>query len=373
MCKRWRPGNLLPLLLCILLSACGSGQDTSDGKARGFADLGSAATGYRHARLGTTLQFPRDHGPHPGYRIEWWYLTANLHDDHGNRYGVQWTLFRQALAPPDNAPSKARDEVWQSDQMWMADVAISSPQGHFALERFARGGTDQAGVTAEPFSGWLDDWQLSATGQGFTPLQVQAAGTTRAGHELGYQLQLDAHGPLILQGDHGFSRKSPDGQGSYYYSQPFLTASGYLRIDGQNVAVQGRAWLDREWSSQLLGGDQNGWDWFSLHLEDGNRLMAFRLRGQRDFISGSWIAPDGTVTPLDGNQLSLKPLSTTRVAGRKLPLKWRITLPERQLRLTVKADYADQWMDTAFPYWEGAVEVSGDRAGEGYLEMTGYQ
>ncbi|RKR04288.1 putative secreted hydrolase [Kushneria sinocarnis] len=367
-----RARRLLPLLLCLLLGACNGGREEHEQTGQGFADLGSAASGYRHARPGQTLSFPRDHGPHPGYRIEWWYLTANLHDSDGHTYGVQWTLFRQALAPPGEHPPASATGAWQSDQMWMANAAISSPEGHFALERFARGGTGQAGVTAQPFSAWLDDWQLSATGENLTPMQVEAGGTTSSGRTLGYRLQLEASGPLVLQGDQGFSRKSPDGQGSYYYSQPFLEAEGQLRLDGKRVAVEGRAWLDREWSSQLLGGDQRGWDWFSLHLDDGSRLMAFRLRGARHFISGSWIAPDGTVTPLGGDRLSLEPLATSRVADRELPLKWRITLPGRSLELTVEAEYADQWMDTAFPYWEGAVKVSGDRAGEGYLEMTGY-
>src|ERR1700751_4949897 len=71
--------------------------------AQGFAGLGSSADGYDKVTPGKTFSFPADHGPHPGYRIEWWYVTANLFDASGVGYGAQWTLFRQAIAPGGNS------------------------------------------------------------------------------------------------------------------------------------------------------------------------------------------------------------------------------------------------------------------------------
>jgi len=144
--------------------------------------------------------------------------------------------------------------------------------------------------------------------------------------------------------------------------------------------VSGRAWLDREWSSQLLGPGQSGWDWFSLHLAGGAKLMAFRLRGAGrsggDYLSGSWIAADGTVTPLDGDALRLTPLTRQTVAGRELPTAWRVQVPAQALDVRVAAVHPDQWMATTFAYWEGMVRVTdtqdGTPRGVGYLEMTGY-
>ena len=46
------------------------------------------------------LEFPKDHGPHPGYRTEWWYYTGNLTSEKGNRYGFQFTIFRTQISPP---------------------------------------------------------------------------------------------------------------------------------------------------------------------------------------------------------------------------------------------------------------------------------
>ena len=353
----------------------------------GYAGLGDqAAAGFAEARPGSSLDFPADHGAHPDYRIEWWYLTANLESDDGRPFGVQWTLFRQALAPPGAVDFPNADSPWASRQLWMAHAALSTPRQHFEAERFARGMSlddtrGQAGVETAPFAAWLDDWTLAApadaasddasTDAALDQLRVRAAGENFA-----YDLTLDAQGPLVAHGAAGFSQKSADGQGSIYYSQPFYRVSGTLEVKGEPIMVSGRAWLDREWSSQLLGPGQQGWDWFSLHLDGGAKLMAFRLRGAGegggDYLSGSWISADGRVTPLGADTLRLTPQATREVAGRRLPTVWRLEVPGRDVDVTVRAVNPDQWMDTSFAYWEGMVSVAGSHAGVGYLEMTGY-
>ncbi len=346
-------------------------------QASDLAVLAQYAEGYAQARPGQALIFPRDHGPHPDYRIEWWYLTANLKDQAGNPYGAQWTLFRLAVQPPGTHELK---NAWQSDQVFMAHFAITTAEDHVSFQRYSRGGEHQgisrAGVKARPFSAWLDDWALQSTGADWFPMEVQA----RQG-EYALHFQLQAGGPLILQGDAGYSQKHPDGGGSFYYSQPFLKASGEITVDGQEIPVTGEAWLDREWSSQFLQGSQVGWDWFSLHLESGEKLMLFQLRQQtgmnrgENFVYGSLIAPGGGATRLDPDQIQLEILEQIVVAARVLPLHWRITLPQIGRNLDIRPLHPDQWMDVDFPYWEGAVIVSGsgpENRGQGYMELTGY-
>ena len=74
-------------------------------RAQGFAGLGADVGGFAQVVPGRAIVFPADHGPHPEFRVEWWYVTANLSDANGASYGVQWTLFRQAVRPA--APTKA--------------------------------------------------------------------------------------------------------------------------------------------------------------------------------------------------------------------------------------------------------------------------
>ncbi|NBR97112.1 MAG: hypothetical protein EBT48_05865 [Verrucomicrobia bacterium] len=43
--------------------------------------------------------FPRDHGAHPEFKTEWWYLTGNLDDENGNPYGYELTFHGCPLSP----------------------------------------------------------------------------------------------------------------------------------------------------------------------------------------------------------------------------------------------------------------------------------
>ncbi|MGE4533147.1 lipocalin-like domain-containing protein [Halomonas sp.] len=387
------PSPWQALLLAVLLGAfvtlAGCEKAPPERAGTGFAGLGESTAGFVQADADTPLRFPEDHGAHPDTRIEWWYLTANLEDEAGEPMGLQWTLFRQALVPPAERPAPT---PWAADQLWMGHMAVSRGERHAVAERFARshsaapsrGNTSQAGAEASPFRAWLDDWELAsavteAAGDTFEHLTLTAfEGEGEA--RLGYRLTLTAEGPLVRHGDDGFSQKAADGQGSHYYSQPFWRIEGEVTLGGESHAVSGRGWLDREWSSQLLSPDQAGWDWFSLHLDDGHRLMAFRLRGGGtdggDYRSGSWIAPDGTIRPLDPQALAMTPLATSPVAGREVPTRWRLAVPGEDLELVVEAPHAERWMTTTVPYWEGEVVARdpqrGERLGVGYLEMTGY-
>lgn len=335
--------------------------------AQGFAGLGTDSEGFSMPERGRVLAFPEDHGPHPDFRIEWWYLTANLQGADGRPYGLQWTLFR-AASTPETA------EGWSASQTYMGHAGLTTAERHYSAERFARGGIGQAGVTASPFAAWIDDWQMESRAapgaDALSALQVTARGL-----DFSYEIDLSASGPLVLHGDAGYSVKSASGQASYYYSQPFYELTGTITLPTGPVTVTGQAWLDREWSSQPLDPDQTGWDWLSMHFDDGSKLMGFRLRSRTTaaFNSATWIAPDGQATAYGDGVLVMTPQATHRVAGRDVPVDWRLQLAERDLDITVKALNPDSWMETLVPYWEGPVSATGSHPGKGYLEMTGYE
>jgi predicted secreted hydrolase len=329
--------------------------------AQGFSGLGTEAEGFVAPTPDPTFSFPTDHAAHPEYRIEWWYLTANLSSPDGTPYGLQWTLFRSALAPGEA-------EGWRSPQIWFAHAAVTTPDQHFATERFARGGIGQAGVNASPFRAWIDEWALE--GADFDNMTLTANGP-----DFGYDMSLKADGPLVFHGDKGYSLKSAEGQASYYYSQPFFQIDGTLQLPTGEIAVTGSAWLDREWSSQPLSEQQSGWDWFSLSFRDGSKMMGFQLR-QTDgsyYSSSTWIAHDGATKSYADGAFTAIPLANSSVDGRVLPTQWRVTLPDQGVDVFVTALNPNAWMGLSIPYWEGPVEVSGSHTGQGYLEMTGYE
>ncbi|MBY5869781.1 lipocalin-like domain-containing protein [Rhizobium leguminosarum] len=351
----------LASLLMAAAMICVSGQAL----AQGFAGLGSDAQGFAIPERGNGLSFPAAHGAHPDYRIEWWYVTANLNGDDGKQYGAQWTLFRSALAPGNKSG-------FADPQVWIGHAAITTRGHHYVAERLGRGGVGQAGVQATPFRAWIDDWRMEDTERSgsdtFGNLSASAGGP-----DFSYTLDLKANGPLVLQGDKGFSVKSANGQASYYYSQPFYEVAGTVTTSGSPVKVTGKAWLDREWSSQPLASNQTGWDWFSLHLNSGEKLMAFRLRDDKDgFISANWISADGRTTPLSKDDIQLQPTRNATVDGRQMPVEWRIRVPGKSLDITTRPLNDQSWMATSTPYWEGPINFTGSTSGVGYLEMTGY-
>jgi predicted secreted hydrolase len=335
--------------------------------AQGFAGLGETAEGFAPVVPGKVFGFPADHGPHPEFRVEWWYVTANLVDANGLPYGAQWTLFRQATKPG------VQLEGWANQQVWMAHAAVTRADTHRYGEIFARGGVGQAGVAAKPFRAWIDSWEMrgltAMDDNNIAPLELAASAA-----DFGYMLRLDADRPLVLQGDAGYSRKSERGQASYYYSQPYFKAAGRITIDDKPAEVTGQAWMDREWSSQPLASDQTGWDWFSLHLDSGDKLMLYRLRQKdgRNNLFGNWIARDGRSLEIASADNRMEPIASTDVGGRKLPTGWSIVIPAHGLRIETVPINARSWMGTSFPYWEGPIGFAGSHSGLGYLEMTGY-
>jgi len=354
--------NRLLMLLLLVLAGC----DQQAPPEQGFAGLGNQAEQFTPVTPGREFVFPAEHGPHPGFRIEWWYITANLKDEKGQDFGVQWTLFRNALR------AGAQGSGWNDGTIWMGHAAVTSASQHYAAERYARGGVEQAGVKLAPFSAWIDDWSMSSDTSATDPLaslQLQAKGA-----QFGYQLQLTSTKPLVLQGQQGFSQKSEQGQASYYYSQPYFQANGVLTIDGKRYQVSGPAWLDREWSSQPLTPNQTGWDWFSVHLDDGDELMLYRMRQKQGepYLTGTWISANGDTQQLHAKDISLEPLANTEVAGHKMPTRWSVKIPGKGLDIITEALNPKAWMDLQIPYWEGPITLSGSQKGVGYLEMTGY-
>ena len=325
------------------------------------------AADYAQVKPGKVFAFPADHGPHPEFRIEWWYVTANLKDGSGTPLGAQWTLFRQALAPG------AQQEGWANRQIWMAHAAVTRADTHRFGQTYARGGVGQAGVTTEPFAAWIDSWAMRGA-DAFNATTISPLLLNASAENFSYTLQLEADHPLVLQGDGGYSRKSQREQASYYYSQPFFKARGNLTIDDKSVEVSGHAWMDREWSSQPLAPDQKGWDWFALHFAGGEKLMLYRMRQNdgHDYVSGNWIVADGPARQLGPADIKMTPGATVDIDGHKLPVTWQIAISSLSLSIETTALNERAWMGTSFAYWEGPISFSGSHTGVGYLEMTGY-
>ncbi len=369
--RRW-----LTALLLVATVACDAPDEAptdTAAEAPMRAELGGEpAPGFARATEPRTFEFPADHGPHPDYRNEWWYLVGNVEDDAGHRFGFQVTFFRIGLAPG----SDERDSAWATRQVWMAHLALTDVAGeaHHHAERFARDGAiGLAG--AEPDGGriWLEDWELRRDDAGNWHLRAATVAFR-------LDLALAPQRAPVLHGDGGLSQKSAErGNASYYYSKPRLATHGSIGVGDAEHAVTGSAWLDREWSTSVLGEAQEGWDWFALQLEDGTDVMVYEMRRfdreRSDYSYAAIMAADGEVTRLGPEQFTIEAMDQwTSPDGTTYPSQWRLTLEPLDEPLEVVTVVADQELTGTVRYWEGAVDVHarGVAVGRGYVELAGY-
>jgi len=318
----------------------------------GYPALSFSDIQYPKVTSGRSFQFPRDHGAHPDYRQEWWYLTGWLRTGRGEDLGFQITFFR---ARPDTGNSNP--SAFTPRQLILAHAALSDPR-HGRLrhdERAARAALGLAGSNEGTTRVWVDNWLLDFPEQKYRT-KIEA-------RDFSLELEFQPKGSPVLQGEAGFSRKGNNaGEASYYYSRPHLAVRG----TANGSAVTGTAWLDHEWSSQYMAAGAAGWDWCGINLEGGGALMAFRMRGKD---GATQYAPPG---------VSFEPLRTWKSprTGVAYPVAMKVRTKDAELRLEPLMD--DQELDarasTGTIYWEGAVTAFKDRApvGRGYLELTGY-
>ena len=315
-----------------------------------------AAVRYPVVTPGYRIEFPRDHGAHPEFRQEWWYVTGWLSRLRGDPLGFQVTFFRARPDLETENPS-----AFAPRQVILAHAALADPR-HGALkhdERAARAALGLAGAEQGITRAWVDDWRLELRGDTYR--------TRIVAREFSLDLAFEARQPPLLQGEQGFSRKGegPE-EASYYYSRPHLGVRGTIENGGNREAVSGTAWLDHEWSSQYMSEQASGWDWVGLNLASGDSLMAFRMRGRQ---GGTLYAPAG---------VAFEPLRTWRSPRTSVeyPVSMRVSSGGKTYVLEPLMD--DQELDartsTGTIYWEGAVRAleQGREAGRGYLELTGY-
>jgi predicted secreted hydrolase len=343
--------------------------------ASGVGRTGVAGSAPRYAPVlpGAPLRFPHDHGSHPAFRTEWWYVTGWV-DHAAEPLGFQVTFFRTSRSVDPGNPS-----AFAPREILLAHAAVSQA-GHGRLrhaDRILRAGFGLAGAATGRAHTWLDDWGLEQAIDDDRQFR-----TVVSAPSFGLDLSLQATRPPLLHGEAGFSQKGPDPlSASYYYSLPHLAVAGRLRLGQRTLPIRGRAWFDHEWSSEIMDAEAIGWDWIGINLDDGGSLMAFRMRGRstpRHWAGGTWTRADGTRQTFGPSDIAWVPLSHWQSprTGTRYPVAFRVTAGV--LTVDIEPLMPDQENDArrsaGTVYWEGAVRAvaGGRQIGTGYLELTGY-
>jgi predicted secreted hydrolase len=340
----------------------------------------AASAGYAAVTAGRKLVFPADHGSHPGFRTEWWYITGWLHASGndapaGHPLGFQITFFR---SQPD--VDAANPSAFTPRQLIIVHCALSDP-GRGRLwqdQRVRRAGMGLADAAVGDTDVWADDWRLRRNAAATYDASLAADG-------FALHLRFAPTQAPLPNGIQGFSRKGPAaGSASYYYSVPHLRVTGSIERGAAGAkaeTVDGEAWLDHEWSSEYLDAEAVGWDWTGINLDDGGALMAFRIRGADGatrWAGATLRSAGGVVDTFDRDAVVFTPARTwlSPRSGIAYPVAVSVRVGGRLFALSPLMD--DQENDTRLStgaiYWEGAVIASehGRPVGRGYLELTGY-
>ncbi len=338
------------------------------GLAQGFAGLGENAEGFAAVTPGKPFAFPADHGPHPEFRIEWWYVTANLSDAGGAAYGAQWTLFRQAMKP--GGPS----EGWANQQLWMGHAAVTSASTHRFSETFARGGVGQAGVEAAPFHAWIDAWEIRGLdgfdAQCVAPLELKASAA-----------DFQHHAPPRSRPRIGAARRPR--------LQPQIGSRTGLLLLQPAVLPGYRPHRDRRQAGRRHGCGVDGSRMEQPAIGGGSNrlglvLSAFARRREADAVPA---APEGrpreSFSATGSRRTAARPRSQPPATASRHPQPPRSPTascrhhgaspcPRAASPSKPRRSIREAGWGTSFPYWEGPIRFSGSHAGLGYLEMTGY-
>ena len=391
---------LLTLLSFFLLAACSDEKPAKRSALKGLSDtLGD----FEQPTKDPVIRFEQAQAPHKNFQQEWWYLTANLTTESGQELAAQWTLFRRAV----------EDKHW-----YFAHAALADANQHQSAFRSGREELGNVEITTQPFKAVIDSWQWQST-EGLLPANLRygnanidqplassskqpplanksivqqpmsdkpivvALAEQVQRWQVNLNLSLDealiGKTPYFLQGENGFSQKHHTlAIASYYYSQPFINVSGEVFWQNKWQKVTGNAWFDREWGSQMLAEDQQGWDWFSLRLNENTALMVYRIRSDiQDYLYGSIMRRDGTIKTLSSSDISLtrikastKPQSSGESS--RYPEQFSIVITQDDIDIEVSVINNKQIMRFGIEYFEGMVTFSGSHQGSGFLEMTGY-
>ncbi|MGA7145612.1 MAG: lipocalin-like domain-containing protein [Desulfobacterales bacterium] len=350
--------------------------------AWGFAE---DPKGYLSVTDSCDLEFPRDHGSHPGYRTEWWYYTGNLQSSAGNRYGFQLTFFRRRINPMGSEKKWPKPaSAWRTSQIYLAHAALLDIDGkhHYYDQCMGRGVLGIAGVSRDhnDVRIFVKKWTAR--------ISPKALHLKAIAEKFSFDLDLTPVKPVVLHGNRGYSRKgSTPERASCYYSLTRLETKGQVTLAGKTFSVRGLSWMDHEFSTAQLEPGIIGWDWFGLQLSDNTEIMIYLLR-QKDgrwhpASSGTYVRSDGTTRHLSIHDIEPMVLDTWKSpnSGAVYPARWRLRILSPAMDLSVIPNLADQEMrtreSTGVTYWEGSVSVRGNKNGrrvdgQGYMELTGY-
>jgi predicted secreted hydrolase len=318
-------------------------------------------------------------------QTEWWYFSGNLYAEDGRHFGYELVFFKRNTHFDYLGFFPGR---WLKKNLSVAHFALTNPAAAEKQNRFRywhRGGffsRVQSFFSSDFFHVEVSGWSAFEDADGNIHLNAQFTWDS-------ISLRLEPIKELIYNGNQGYSpRCDEEGIASYHCAYTRMKTSGNVMANGEVLRVKGLSWLDHE--KMQAGQDRltNGWDWYSMQLDNHEELMLYLFRNQDGSIDqkysyGTHVGPLGEVTSLSHNEIIVKTLQKWKSPESRgeYPVKSEVKIPSLDLQLEVSAIVENSELNcisTSFvSYWEGPVRIHGisrDKPviGSGYLELCGY-
>ncbi|GEM87101.1 lipocalin family protein [Meiothermus granaticius] len=299
---------------------------------------------------------PENWGPNP-VPLEWWYVSAYLPQE---GLAFHWAMFK-AYAPQNYRIGLFQPALFFPGPYHASHLAVTDLNtGRITFQERFDFRTDRPQgdslTSYPPLRLEQGDWKLLQEGDHY----ILSAGPI--------QLRLTPSKPAVVHPP-GYSGTAETGR-MYYISYTRMRLEGHIL----GRRVQGEAWMDHQWGDQI-GGNSLGalWDWFGLHLSDGQDLMLYRVKnpkGQVVQLAGSLVDASGQAHEVEG--LEMTPLDTwTSPSGRTYALSWQIQAQDLSLKLDpLRQNQELLTRSTGVAYWEGPVQGSGTFKGRA-IQATG--
>lgn len=306
----------------------------------------------------------KDEPVHQNNSLEWWYNTGHLQDTiTKNWYGLEYVFFHFT-------PTKGNDYL-------MVNFAISDPQKDTFYYDYQIVKQKEKLTPITPINLSTNLYSLKGINGSY-----HLSGSNKE-NNISLDLQTTPLLPVLM---HNNNTGYEDYQGlatAGYYSFTDLETSGHIKIQNKTIPVKGSLWYDRQWNCGALIRKKVKWDWFAIQLPDTD-IMLYQVHDPKN----KTIKVGGTLykhgqEAIKLTNVHLNPIEKWVAPSKKMyTTAWEVLIPKHQIKLTVKADYPEQFLQLKFPpfglkmnYWEGMCNVTGsvnDKKVEGkaYLEMT---
>lgn len=317
------------------------------------------------------ISFPKDELAHNNI-VEWWYFNGNLEDEKGNEYSYMNCLFK---TNPRKINLPFVKKIPLNDYYFSHHLVSDIKNRNF--ESFVHPLLLVSKDTFSKESLFINYTTLPVIN--YINFCIEKVDTSKYRIKTNsFDFILTSTKKPLLANKSGFLNSGTDYE-NYYYSLTDLKTEGTINLNGNQVKVHGKSWMDHQWADTPYEKKVK-WNWFSIQLDNSTQIMCYEitLKNEKKYLA-NLINRNSQCKFTE--EVLIKPAGKTWASektGAEYPLSWNIQIPSWKIDLTTKPLNENQEMIfSIINYWEGPIDITGriynrEIKGKGFMELVGY-